>query len=74
MGSPRLLWGRSTGVIRPGREAEKSRHPNIEDKDGWSLELYFCTPHMPGMRNEYFTPYPSITREMGSNVAVISRR
>ena len=31
--------GRSTGVMRSGREADKSPAPSIEDKDGWSLEL-----------------------------------
>jgi len=31
--------GRSTAVMWPGRKAEKSPTPSIEDKDGWSLEL-----------------------------------
>ena len=31
--------GRSTVVMRPGRETDKSPAPSKEDKDGWSLEL-----------------------------------
>jgi len=31
--------GRSTVVMRPGRETDKSPAPSNEDKNGWSLEL-----------------------------------
>ena len=38
---------RSMRVMRPGREADKSPAPSNEDKDGWSLKLHLCFPHMP---------------------------
>jgi hypothetical protein len=38
--------GLSTGVMRPGSEADKSPAPSNEDKDGWSLKLHLCSPHM----------------------------
>jgi hypothetical protein len=41
-----------SSVMRPGREADKSPAPSNEDKDGWSLELYFCSLHMPSWHSQ----------------------